>query len=113
MVSPRTIGRRSHMGRSQPTPLRLAGAPPRQSAYPGCMSAVAKLRAEALALPEDDRLDLAADLLASVHGGMTPEWEAAWMAECRRRVAEVDAGTVTPIAADEVMANLRARLAAR
>ncbi|MEZ4365023.1 MAG: addiction module protein [Kofleriaceae bacterium] len=76
------------------------------------MSATAKLRAEALALPEDDRLDLAAELVASVHDGMTPEWEAAWVAECRRRVAQVDAGEVTPIPADEVMENLRARLAA-
>ena len=61
----------------------------------GTMSSVtkasAKLLHEALALSTEERMDLAAELLASVDGPADPAWEAAWQAEIDRRVTEADA----------------------
>lgn len=47
-----------------------------------------ELLATALALPESDRVKLAAELLASVAPGpevSAPAWERAWLAEVERR----------------------------
>ena len=35
------------------------------------------------------------------------EWEAAWIAECERRVADLDAGRTKLIPAEEVMARMK------
>ncbi len=57
------------------------------------MTAIAvDLLTAALALPEEDRLDLASKLLASVGGEAQPDWDAAWLAELDRREAEVLSG---------------------
>lgn len=48
--------------------------------------AVGDLLAEAVALPEPERLRLASDLIASVDGPPDADWEAAWLAELDRRV---------------------------
>jgi hypothetical protein len=47
-----------------------------------------ELLANALALPETDRVKLAAELLASVSPGESlaaPAWESAWLSEVERR----------------------------
>ena len=49
-----------------------------------------ELQNNALALPADERVKIAAELLASVAPGeavSTPEWEAAWLAEVEQREA--------------------------
>jgi putative addiction module component (TIGR02574 family) len=45
---------------------------------------------DALALPEEDRLELASELIASVDGPPDADWEAAWTAEIDRRIAAAD-----------------------
>ena len=56
-----------------------------------------KLLQEALALPEDARVDLAEALLESVDPGPADEGaDAAWSAEARRRLEEVRTGAVNP-----------------
>ena len=49
-----------------------------------------KTAAAALALPEEDRLALAAELIDSVEGAEDAGWASAWSAELDRRVAEAD-----------------------
>ena len=61
---------------------------------------------KARALPAADRVRLAEELLATVQE-TDEEVEAAWDAEIKRRVAEVEAGTVKVIAAEEVFAEVR------
>jgi putative addiction module component (TIGR02574 family) len=51
--------------------------------------------ADALRLQPDARAELAAELLASLDGPADIDAEAAWDAEIDRRVAEIEAGTVT------------------
>jgi len=46
-----------------------------------------ELLAQALTLTEDERLDLATELIASVDGPADADWESAWLAEIDRRVA--------------------------
>ncbi len=41
----------------------------------------------ALALPEEERVEFAAELLASVPGPPDPDWDTAWLAELDRRTA--------------------------
>ncbi len=77
------------------------------------MSAVAKVRSEALNLTEEERLELAADLVASVHENPDPEWEAAWLAECDQRMADLDSGKAKAIPWAEVKARLAARFGSR
>jgi len=48
--------------------------------------AAKKLLEAACALPEDERLALAAELIASVDGPPDGDWESAWLAELDRRV---------------------------
>ena len=48
--------------------------------------AAKKLLEAANALPEDERLALAAELIASVDGPPDGDWESAWLAELDRRV---------------------------
>ena len=45
-----------------------------------------KLLENALSLPEEDRLELASELIASVDGPQDADWEQAWLAEVDRRV---------------------------
>ncbi len=48
--------------------------------------AARKLLDDVLALPEDERLELASEIIASVDGPRDCDWEAAWLAELDRRV---------------------------
>ena len=77
------------------------------------MSPAAKVRAEALNLSEEERLDLAADLVASVHEHVDPSWEAAWLVECNRRMDEIDSGKAKTIPWSEVKAEIDARFGPR
>jgi len=56
-----------------------------------------KLLEAASALPEDERLELASELIASVDGPPDSDWESAWLAELDRRVqAARDKGHPAP-----------------
>jgi putative addiction module component (TIGR02574 family) len=50
-------------------------------------NAARKLLQDVLALPEDERLELASEIIASVDGPCDADWEAAWLAELDRRTA--------------------------
>ena len=67
----------------------------------------------ALALPPDERLALASELLASVEQPWTDEWERAWAAELDRRAEDLESGRVKGIPWDEVRQRLRASLERR
>ena len=45
-----------------------------------------KLLQDVLALPEDERLELASEIIASVDGPPDADWDAAWLSELDRRV---------------------------
>ena len=48
-------------------------------------SSARKLLQDVLALPENERLELASEIIASVDGQDDGDWEAAWLAELDRR----------------------------
>ena len=71
------------------------------------MSALAEeLSRKALALPAEERVWLAEELLATVQE-VDAEVEAAWDEEIKRRIAEIDNGTARLILAEEVFAEVR------
>ena len=57
----------------------------------------AVLLKEALELPADARAALAGSLLESLEPEVDSSAEAAWQVEIRRRVKELDSGTVEPL----------------
>jgi putative addiction module component (TIGR02574 family) len=69
--------------------------------------------ANALALTEEDRLDLAAELLASVDGPADPDWDTAWLAELDRRAEAAASGASTGTEWATVRARILERLARR
>jgi putative addiction module component (TIGR02574 family) len=72
----------------------------------------AALIRDGLALDADQRAVVANALLESLHeGGDVSDVDAAWRAEATRRLAEVRAGDVELVEADEHYARLRASLA--
>ena len=72
--------------------------------------AAKKLLEAASALPEDERLALASELIASVDGPPDANWESAWLAELDRRVeAACDKGEPAP-EWSEVRARVLSRL---
>ncbi len=71
---------------------------------------VAELSQRARELVPEDRARLAEELLASLEGGLEPEVDAAWDEELRKRIAEVESGTVKLVPADEVFARARRAL---
>ncbi len=76
-----------------------------------------KLRAELLALPADERAELAHALLASLHQEVDGEADAAWLTELDRRAQAVADGTAKVVdwqeARERIATRLRARRAAR
>jgi putative addiction module component (TIGR02574 family) len=56
----------------------------------------------ALALPEEEQLELIAALLAAAEERGLRPFDDSWLAECQRRSAEIDAGAVKPIPWSEV-----------
>lgn len=72
-----------------------------------------RLEAEALELPVRERARLAQRLIESLDEVVAEdsgEIDQAWEEEIRRRMAELDAGTAELIPAEQVFAELRARL---
>jgi putative addiction module component (TIGR02574 family) len=67
-----------------------------------------QITSAALSLSLEARAQLAERLLTSLDDD--PEITAAWMEEAKRRMAEIDAGTVTTIPSEEVFARLRSKL---
>jgi putative addiction module component (TIGR02574 family) len=70
---------------------------------------------QALALPESERAEVAAALLASI--GPEPEHDQeavdrAWAAELKRRIDRVESGEDVPIPAEEALAEVRRSLRA-
>ena len=47
--------------------------------------AARKILQDVLTLPEDERLELASEIIASVDGPRDADWDAAWLAELDRR----------------------------
>ena len=71
---------------------------------------VDELMREALRLKATDRAAMAHELLNSLETLSEAELEQLWVEEALRRSAEIDAGIVETIPADEVIAQARARL---
>ena len=70
--------------------------------------AAQELLQDVLELPEEDRLDIVAEVLAGLDGPPDADWETAWLAELDRREA-AEAGEP---AADEEWSKVRARIMA-
>lgn len=58
---------------------------------------------EAMLLPESERGELAAELLASLDAGADADAQAAWEAEIRQRVDDLDAGRAEPVPWEEAI----------
>ena len=71
-------------------------------------STLEALEAEVLQLSASDRSRLLERLIISLD--TDPAVEHAWQLEADQREAELDSGAVQPVAGDEMMARLRARL---
>lgn len=67
---------------------------------------VEELSRRAQELSPDERVQLAEELLATVHQA-DGEIDAAWDAEIKRRIAEIENGTADLVPAEEVFARLR------
>jgi len=67
---------------------------------------VDELSRKARALPPEERVRLAEELLATVQE-VDPEVEAAWGEEIRRRIEEIDSGKAKLVPAEEVFAEVR------
>lgn len=75
------------------------------------MAIRAGLREELLTLSVAERRELAEELCDSIEDEAgDAAWEVAWEVEIERRMAEVAAGSVKLVDADEVHAELRAEL---
>ncbi len=66
---------------------------------------IEEIHAAVLALPEGERAQLAASILASLE--VDPKIEAAWAAEVRDRVAAYRRGAIEAVPAEAVMAKAR------
>jgi putative addiction module component (TIGR02574 family) len=72
-----------------------------------------KLRAQLLALPADERAELAHALLRSLHQEVEPEADAAWLKELDRRAQAVADGTANIVDWQEARERIATRLKAR
>jgi putative addiction module component (TIGR02574 family) len=67
-----------------------------------------RLLAEALQLPDEERAALAGELIQSLDHQVDPDAEAAWSAEIRARLAQVDGGTATTVSWAEARRRIHA-----
>ncbi len=65
---------------------------------------------KALALPDDERAELAGNLIASLDTTVDADADAAWQAEVARRAQEVRSGAVGTVAWEEVQRKARTLL---
>ena len=70
-----------------------------------------RLLADALKLPEPERVVIASELLDSVVGGADPAWTAAWEEELAARAARVRSGEEATASWDDVRNWIARRLA--
>ena len=64
----------------------------------------------ALTLSPNDRAEIAAQLLESLDGEPDQDVEAAWAAEIKRRIDQIDRGEVELVPWEEVLRSMRERL---
>ena len=69
-----------------------------------------KVRADALALSDQQRAELARDLIASLDAPAEADAAETWDAEIARRLAEVDAGTAKLVDRDELRRRMEERM---
>ena len=67
-----------------------------------------QLLVEALRLPEEERAALAGELIDSLDSEVDPDAEAAWAAEIRTRVSDLDAGRARTVPWSEARRRIRA-----
>ncbi len=75
--------------------------------------ATEQLLQSALALPNEERLEFIDALLAECDRGLARPFDDAWLAEIRRRSAEIDAGAAPITPWPEVKRRVRERLERR
>lgn len=68
-----------------------------------------EVRQAALALPEEERIQLVDDLLATLKPEKAAPLDDAWLAEIERRSAEFDAGEIATFSWEEVKERARQR----
>lgn len=68
------------------------------------MPSAAALKSELARLPIEDRTEIAGFLIETLNDDSTTDDEAAFDAELRRRIAEIEAGDAVGIPAEEVFA---------
>ncbi len=71
---------------------------------------VAELEAKIRSLSPEDKTELLRSLIGELDGPADADVEQAWLKEAQRRHREIEEGKVTAIPAEQVFANLRARL---
>lgn len=69
-----------------------------------------ELLQKALALPDQERAELAGTLIASLDSATDETAEAAWQEEVARRLLEIRSGSVKPVSWDVVQRDARALL---
>jgi putative addiction module component (TIGR02574 family) len=75
------------------------------------MTTIAKqLLEQAMALDEDDRVELIGRLSDSLEPSADPDYIEAWGAEIKSRLDDIDSGRAKMIPADEVIRKLRAEV---
>lgn len=106
------VAHRTH--RTYPPSLSCCRAQLSAVCYPPRMSRnAARVLSDALQLPEQERLEIASELLESVEGCTDPEWRTSWEAELAERAERVRSGQEPVAEWDEVRARIAARLALR
>lgn len=70
------------------------------------MPTLADVQKEALGLPEDDRLELARQLIESCDPQPSEEAERAWEEEIEKRMDEVESGTAEGRPAGDILAEI-------
>src|SRR5438552_5335406 len=81
------------------------------STYNLCMSQEAhELLQKALALPENERAELAGNLISSLDAAVDANVEAAWQHEVSRRLQEVQSGNVKTVPWEDVRQKARTLL---
>jgi putative addiction module component (TIGR02574 family) len=73
-------------------------------------TALEKLQSEALSLPQEDRAELAHELLRSLDEPQDVDAAEAWDAELVRRLDSIDAGTAQMIDKDELRHCMKQRI---
>ncbi|MEM9451817.1 MAG: addiction module protein [Cyanobacteria bacterium P01_E01_bin.6] len=66
-----------------------------------------KLVQEALSLPNNLRIQLVEELLASLEAGVDETIQSEWLTEAQRRRDDIRSGVVQPISGEEALAQVR------